>query len=960
LKQTDVGFQETETNMLKDRYSALSKIEQRIFWITLLLSIIPAIFASTVFDTLFGASNLQYALVNAIPFSLSILSLLSAILIFFGQKESGSWILLIGALIALLLATSQAEGYGFPSAFVLLAITLFVPLQLLKGEKAAIALGVGIAGTIAIILVDTFWTLPRVPALAEDVASARVASIVVGLIILIAVAVQYRDLSIRAKLLILAVGTGLASIILVAAFATYSTQKALEQKTRDTLVSAAHHTMDQVDVFIKYSIYRSVSDAKIPSVAAYLKASPEERAASRDEMLALFNALSQSDPQNIGSYALLDKDGTDILDTYASDMGANRQYKDYFIAPMQNHVTFVSPVTYSPTLQDPKDHVFYIGTPVMDKSGQPLGVLLVRFRSALLDKILFASVGFAGQGSYGIMLDEYNIVVSHGTKPDWVAHTLVEPDSTTWDQLMLDHRLTNIPLQDLSLNLPTFDEALRGMSENDLFFSSADAAWGNPMEVGVAKSAFTKWKVAYVQPQFVALQSIVQQRRTITLTALLTGILVAIAGFLVAGTITQPISSLAATAEQIATGDLSARAHVKTGDEIHALAEAFNRMTDRLKDTLGGLERRVAERTADLDMARLLSERRAQELQSISEISRLVSSEQRLDILLTLITRLVSEKFDFYHVGIFFVDSTGQFAVLQAANSEGGQRMLARGHRLEVGHTGIVGNVAKTGEARIALDVGADAVYFDNPDLSMTRSEMALPLNVHGETLGVLDIQSTKPGVFTDTDTKTLSILADQIAIAIDNARLFGQNKQALEELQSLYNQYLRQEWKTFIHNRPNVGYVQSMISGKSLDVPIESDEIQKALDDGQVVVMKANDRSLPSMAVPVKLRGQTIGVLRIQAPTKNRTWNQDEINLAQAISDRLALALDNARLLFVSQRQTAKEQKIGEVTAKIGASINMRNVLETAVEELGRALPGSEVLIQFGNHEQPSEETSR
>jgi GAF domain-containing protein len=101
-------------------------------------------------------------------------------------------------------------------------------------------------------------------------------------------------------------------------------------------------------------------------------------------------------------------------------------------------------------------------------------------------------------------------------------------------------------------------------------------------------------------------------------------------------------------------------------------------------------------------------------------------------------------------------------------------------------------------------------------------------------------------------------------------------------------------------------------------------------------------------MAVPVKLRGQTIGVLRIQAPTKNRTWNQDEINLAQAISDRLALALDNARLLFVSQRQTAKEQKIGEVTAKIGASMNMRNVLQTAVEELGRALPGSEVIIQF------------
>jgi hypothetical protein len=97
-----------------------------------------------------------------------------------------------------------------------------------------------------------------------------------------------------------------------------------------------------------------------------------------------------------------------------------------------------------------------------------------------------------------------------------------------------------------------------------------------------------------------------------------------------------------------------------------------------------------------------------------------------------------------------------------------------------------------------------------------------------------------------------------------------------------------------------------------------------------------------------VKLRGQTIGVLNIKAPTPHRRWSQDEVNLAQAVSDRLALALDNARLLFESQSQTAKEQKIGEVTAKIGASINMRNVLQTAVEELGRALPGSEVMIQL------------
>lgn len=275
--------------------------------------------------------------------------------------------------------------------------------------------------------------------------------------------------------------------------------------------------------------------------------------------------------------------------------------------------------------------------------------------------------------------------------------------------------------------------------------------------------------------------------------------------------------------------------------------------------------------------------------------------------------------------------------------------MLERGHQLEVGQTGIVGYVAQTGKSRIALDVGADAVYFNNPDLPATRSEMALPLNVRGSTIGVMDVQSTKPGAFTDADANTLGILADQVAIAIENARLFGQTQDALNEVQKLYRQYQTQEWTEFIRQSEYIGYHKGIIDGKPIAAPIETDEVKKALKLGKVVVLDGGkEKSQPILAVPVKLRGQTLGVLNIKAPKTRTKWNQDEINLAQAVSDRLALALENARLLQESQRRAAKEQKIGEMTAKIGASINMRNVLQTAVEELGRALPGSEVVIQF------------
>jgi len=467
-----------------------------------------------------------------------------------------------------------------------------------------------------------------------------------------------------------------------------------------------------------------------------------------------------------------------------------------------------------------------------------------------------------------------------------------------------------------------------------------------------AKEAVSElgWSIIVHEDLDEALLPVQQQTRAITLVAVVATALVGLLGFYASQRLAVPIINLTDITRRIAEGDLSIQTKISTQDEIGELANSFNRMTSRLRDTLAGLERRVAERTADLDTARLLSERRAQELHSISEISRTISTEQRLEILLPLVTRLVSERFDFYHVGIFFVDDTRRFVYLQAANSDGGQQMLLRGHRLEMGK-GLVGTVAQTGKPRIALDVGSDVAFFDNPDLPSTRSEMALPLSIRGVTIGVLDVQSRKQGAFSESDANTLGILADQVTIAIENARLFSQTQQARDEAEALYAQIQRKDWSAFTKQEDKAGYYQTATGGRLIKKPVVTAEIRQALESGQVIVLdNAGTKSYPSIVIPVKLRGQTLGVLNIKAPTHDRKWNQNEINLAQAISDRLALALDNARLLHESQRRAAKEAKIADVSAKIGASINMRSVLLTAVEELGRALPGSEVVIQFDN----------
>ncbi|MBV5331674.1 GAF domain-containing protein, partial [bacterium] len=203
--------------------------------------------------------------------------------------------------------------------------------------------------------------------------------------------------------------------------------------------------------------------------------------------------------------------------------------------------------------------------------------------------------------------------------------------------------------------------------------------------------------------------------------------------------------------------------------EKEALKELTN--TNReLEDITTTLEQRIETRSLELKSANQQAQERATRFQIVSEISQEISSnvDQQPKELLNRIARSISEKLGFYHVGIFLLDENREYAVLRAANSQGGQHMLERRHQLKVGGTGIVGYVSQGGRPRIALDTGSDAVFFNNPDLPETRSEIALPLKYGTIIIGVLDVQSTLPSAFKDEDTNLLSTLANQIAIVIN------------------------------------------------------------------------------------------------------------------------------------------------------------------------------------------------
>jgi GAF domain-containing protein/HAMP domain-containing protein len=433
--------------------------------------------------------------------------------------------------------------------------------------------------------------------------------------------------------------------------------------------------------------------------------------------------------------------------------------------------------------------------------------------------------------------------------------------------------------------------------------------------------------------------------RTVLISVFLGGTILVLALLLTLGIgerITRPLARLTATAEEISQGNFNVRAEIRSNDEYGTLARAFNEMTSRLGDLVANLENRVVERTTDLELATRRSEQRATQFETIAQVAREIATLQNVELVLNLITDLISMKFGFYHVGIFLNDENQEFVVLRAANSDGGKNMLTRGHKLKIGEVGIVGMVAQEGKARIALETSTDEVYFKNPDLPYTRSEMALPLRIGSRVIGVIDVQSTESNAFTQEDSEVMAVLADQVSVAIENARLFETTQRSLSEAELVYRDYLRKEWTRFSREQLLPGFVHTGAETKALDAPVETPEIEHALLAGKTTV----DESAGQLIVPVKLRGETIGVIEIRLPEGERA-TKDKVDVAEAVADRLGLSAENARLFEETTRRADRERAVSDITTAIRSKSTPEEMLKTALEELQNALGVRDIQIK-------------
>jgi GAF domain-containing protein len=345
-------------------------------------------------------------------------------------------------------------------------------------------------------------------------------------------------------------------------------------------------------------------------------------------------------------------------------------------------------------------------------------------------------------------------------------------------------------------------------------------------------------------------------------------------------------------------------------------------------------------------------ERRARYLEVTAAVAQDAASMLAVEELLSRATALIADQFGYYHVGLFLLDSSGEWAVLQAASSEGGRRMLARGHRLRVGQEGIVGDVVGRGESHIALDVGVDAAYLGNPELPATRSELTFPLRARGEIIGALDIQSAQQEACGEEDIAVLEALADQLAVSISSVRLLRQVQESLDAERQAYGEFSRGAWRDLLHARSDLGFVkeQGVIStAKGVWEP----GMEQVLSTGEVALGGDEEGDA---AIPVRVRDQVVGVMNARKPADAGAWTTYEIAILEELAGQLGIALESARLYQDTQRRAARERLVGDIADHLQRAPDLEMLMQSAAKELKQVVGGSRAYVRLGMDERRNE----
>lgn len=363
---------------------------------------------------------------------------------------------------------------------------------------------------------------------------------------------------------------------------------------------------------------------------------------------------------------------------------------------------------------------------------------------------------------------------------------------------------------------------------------------------------------------------------------------------------------------------------------VTVLGRNLRRQTDLsrgLEAERRSLEQRVQDRTTNLN-------RRNNQLRTAAEISRSISGLTDTNQLLQNIVNLLKDRYKLYYVGIFLIDTERKNAVLHAATGEAGQKMLEANHRLAIGGNSMIGWSIANRQARIAQEAREEGVRYNNPYLPGTRSEMALPVIAADEVLGALTIQSDRSNAFDEEDILILQGVADSLAVALVNARLYEQTRQSLEEIRTLNREYIQLAWAD---TRASYGALQYEYNNP---------------------MARASGSENNSVEIPILLRDEVIGHMLLELDRPQ--LDQQETSFVENVTIQTAIALENARLLYEADQHALQEQKMNQLASGFSRAMTIDEILRVAAHEFGQLATVREVSVQiqpFGTPERLQQE---
>jgi GAF domain-containing protein/HAMP domain-containing protein len=373
--------------------------------------------------------------------------------------------------------------------------------------------------------------------------------------------------------------------------------------------------------------------------------------------------------------------------------------------------------------------------------------------------------------------------------------------------------------------------------------------------------------------------------------------------YYVSRSISDPLKELISTFNKIERGDITQRVNVSATDELGIVTVQFNRMVSRLEGLQTTLEQQVLERT--------------KQLAATNEVGRAAASSLDPDELIERVANLFPEKFGYYYAAIYLLDPSEKWAELKYATGEAGKVLKQNRHRLEVAGRSMVGTAIYEKSPRIAQIASQEKQRYENPLLPYTRSEIALPLIAGDRVLGALNVQSMREADFGPQVIETMQNMGSQVAIALENARLFQEAQQIIKEMRAVQQQYLVEGWQGFSSENQDLEY-------------IVGDEIS---EDAEV------------MEIPINLRDQVFGEIKLEG---RRDWTMEQQSLVDAVAKQAAIALENARLVNESRQVAVRERMLAEINSRIWSAATIDGVLQTVVKELGRRLDASHATIEL------------